>query len=426
MGYELKLAWRHIRSRPVQTAITVTVIALAIALPIAVTLLSDGVQRGIVRASDPFGVLVVGAKGDAQQMVLSTVLLQGTPIGNIPYSIYEQLRADPRVALAVPIAMGDNVGGARIIGTTSDLFTLRPSLNEPPAFRLLDGRLFQANFEAVLGYEAALALGLGIGDQFFPSHGVERGLESDEHELPHTVVGILEPSHSPYDRAVFVTLESVWAVHEDEEETGFGGETAIATDPSSPTAQASDNTVSDHDQITAVLVKPTGFIEANELWRELRLNTMAQAAFPGKELGGLFDLLRQGQRLLNTVGYLAAIMAALTVLLAMYSAIQAREQAIAIMRALGASRMRIFRIILYETLLVAWLGAVFGRLLGYGAAVSIALAFAQQSAIPVSIRYLPQIELLFWVLPLGLGGLAGLVPAILAYRVNVVAKLFPV
>ncbi len=61
-----------------------------------------------------------------------------------------------------------------------------------------------------------------------------------------------------------------------------------------------------------MLVQPIGFIEANELWREFYVGAEAQAVFPGRELGSLFDLLNQGQQILIVVGYLAAVMAALT------------------------------------------------------------------------------------------------------------------
>lgn len=408
MLYDLNLAWQNIRARPVQSAITMMVVSLAIALSVAVTLLNDGLRQGIIRASDAFGVLVVGAKGSAQQLVLSTILLQGLPVGNIPQTIFTRLQNDPRVALAIPLALGDNVGGARLIGTNAAFFALRPTPKEPPAFQIASGRLFAKNFEAVLGSTAAQQLGLKMGDRFLPQHGVERGLESDEHHNPHTVVGILRPSHSPYDNAVFTNVESVIAIHHAE---------------SKPKAALEDAPTP--DQVTAILVKPQGFIEANQLWREFYIGTEAQAAFPGQELAGLFDLLNQGQQLLLTVGYLAAVMAALTLFLAIYSATAAREQLIAIMRGLGANRLTVFRMVLFETLLLAILGALIGRLLGYGTALLIAQQIAQRSAIPLPIRYLVQMEPWLWLLPLTLGIIAGLLPALQAYRVNVVEKLFP-
>ena len=403
MIYSLKIAWRNITGRPLQTLVTALVVALAIALFVTVTLLSDALQRGIVRASDPFGVLVVGAKGSAQQLVLSTLLLQGNPVGNIPHAVYDELAADPRVALAVPLAMGDNVGGARIVGTDATFFALRPAETEPPAFQLAAGSHFSADFEAVLGSKAAAGLNLAIGDQFIPAHGVVAGLEDDAHDVRHTVVGILHPSNTPYDNAVLTTLDSVLKVH----------------------AEHADDEHADDEQITAILVKPVGFIEQNQLWQEFYTGTVAQAAFPGRELGGIFDMMRQTQRLLGLVGYLAAGMAALTLFLAIYSAAGARERLLAIMRGLGANRGIVFQIVLFEALLAALLGALLGRLLGYGVAALVAQQFTQQSSIPMSIRFLPTLEPLLWLLPLLMGVAAGVIPALQAYRVNVVEKLFP-
>lgn len=426
--YALKIAWRNLLSRPVQTLVTVVVVALAVALAVTVTHLNEGLQRGIIRASDPFGVLVVGAKGSSQQLVLSTLLLQGAPVGNIPGRIYAELRADPRVALAVPIAMGDNVGGARIVGTDEHFFALRPSQQTAPAFQLAAGQHFGGDFEAVLGSRAAAELGLTLGDRFQPQHGVERGLESDTHAEEHTVVGILQPSNTPFDNAVLTSAESVIRMHAAAESIA-----PAASSPDHADEQAGDHADEaggapehvDSGQVTAVLVQPIGFIEANEIWRDFYTGTEAQAVFPGRELGSLFDLLNQGQAILIVVGYQAAIMAALTLFLAIYSATESRQQLLAILRSTGASRGTVVAVVLVETVLMALLGTLLGRLLGYGAAAAIAAQITRQSAIPISISYLGTLEVALWLLPLGLGVLAGLLPAWHAYRVNVVEKLFP-
>jgi putative ABC transport system permease protein len=414
MIYDISLAWRNLITHPVQTWIPATIMALAVGLAITVSALGDGVRQGIIRASDPFGVLVVGAKGSAQQLVLNTILLQGLPVGNIPVTIFEALRSDERVALAVPIALGDNVGGARIIGTDESLLELRTEVNAPPYFQIADGRWFTAEFEAVLGSKAAAQLGLTLGDQFQGAHGVEPGLASDIHEGAYTIVGVLRATGGPYDSAVFTSVETVWHVHEHEEGESGGVSAALTVE----TASASD-------QLTAALVKPSGFSQANQLWQEFYTGTEAQAAFPGQELGGLFDLLSQGERVLGIVGYLVLGIAALTVFLAMYSAITNREQNIAIMRSLGSSRMMIFRMVIAETLILVIIGALLGRAIGYGAALLIASVFSGQSSIPMPIRFLPQLEVLLWLLPLSVGLLAGLLPAARAYSVNVVENLFP-
>ncbi len=411
MSYDLQMAWRNLLERPIQTWIPILVVALSIGLSLAVVALGDGVRQGIIRASDPFGVLVVGAKGSSQQLVLSTILLQGVPVGNMGYEVYERLQNDQRVALAVPIALGDNVGGARIIGTNNSLFSLQSDLNRAPYFQLAQGGNLQQEFDTVLGADAASALGLSVGDRFQGSHGVEQGLASDLHEDSFTVVGILQPTDSPYDRAVFTTMESVWEVHE-EAPQGLNPSLVIQ----SPSAT---------NDLTAVLVRPVGFSEANQLWQEFYTSNDAQAAFPGLEIGGIFDLLSQGERILNIVGVLVLVIAGLTVFLAMYSAIVAREQSIAIMRSLGASRNNILRVVLFETLLVVIGGALLGRVVGYGMALSIASWVSNQSAVPIPIRILPNLEVVLILFPLLIGILAALLPALMAYRVNVVEKLFP-
>jgi putative ABC transport system permease protein len=286
---------------------------------------------------------------------------------------------------------------------------------------------------------------LRIGDQFRPAHGVEAGLEGDDHAEVHTVVGILRPSATPFDNAVFTTVNSVIAMHAE----------ALAAPDSAPTDNHAENTdhaatemvdaaadaeTAHHDeeahadddhahaiagQVTAVLVAPVGFIEANQLWRDFYTGTEAQAVFPGRELGGLFDLLNQGQEILILVGYLAAVMAALTLFLAIYSATESRQHLLAILRGVGASRRTVMLVVLVETVLVAMIGALLGRLLGYAVAAAIAGEISRRSAILVAIGWLPQVEPVLWLLPFMLGVLAGLLPAWQAYRVNVVEKLFP-
>lgn len=415
MAGDVRIAWRDLWARPVATIVAMVVVGLAVALFVAVTLLNDGLQRGIARASDPFGVLVVGAKGDSQRLVLSTLLLQGLPVGNIPEAVHDRFLEDPRVALAVPLAFGDNIAGARIVGTDDSFLALSAGPDAPAAFRIAQGRWFEGDEEAVLGARAARVTGLSIGDTFRPAHGVEAGLETDEHDLPHTVVGILEPSSTAFDGAVMTSVHSVIEAHAHEDQEDHEGP-GTPRDPEAP---------DDHEDhaITALLVRPVGFGEANQLWQEAYTGTEYQAAFPGQELGGLFDLLDQASDLLVAVGWLAACMAALTVFLGAYAAGATRDRLLAIMRALGASRASVFRLVLLETVLIAVVGALIGRVVGLGAAVVIGGRIASDQAIPVEVAYQWALEPWLWSLSIGLGIVAGTLPAARAYRANIVERL---
>lgn len=107
---ELRIAWSNLLFRPVLTIVAAAILGVAVALAIAVLLLSRAMEDGLVRASRPFDLLV-GAKGSPTQLIMSTILLQDAPVGNIPFHYFETLRRDPRVAHAVPLAMGDSVHG---------------------------------------------------------------------------------------------------------------------------------------------------------------------------------------------------------------------------------------------------------------------------------------------------------------------------
>jgi putative ABC transport system permease protein len=322
--------------------------------------------------------------------------------------------------LAVPLAFADNIGGAKVIGTNLNFFELRRQQNQPPAFQLETGRLFSGEaheeagagehvLEAVLGSKAAAELGLDLGGRFSTTHGYGRGIASDQHQDVYVVVGILKPTDTPYDAAVYTAIENIWEVHAS---AGDSADLAL-----NPTAGA--------NEVTAILVLPTGFIEQNQIFQEFYLSTTAQAAYPGKELTNLFRYIQDAQALLNIIAFLVLGIAAFTVFLAMYSTTMAREQAIAIMRSLGSRRVNVLRVILFETLLISILGAAVGRLVGYSAAAIIADIYLEKSALPIPIRVQLQWEVLLWVLPLGVGMLAGVIPAIMAYRVDVVEKLFP-
>src|SRR5690606_6960642 len=99
-------------------------------------------------------------------------------------------------------------------GTTEEYFSFVPSGYEGSSLRLARGRVFRAPFEAVVGSAAAQAAELDVGDRFVAVHGVAAGFESEEHEdHPFEVVGVLAPTGTPVDLAIFTPVESVWLAH---------------------------------------------------------------------------------------------------------------------------------------------------------------------------------------------------------------------
>ena len=206
----------------------------------------------------------------------------------------------------------------------------------------------------------------------------------------------------------------MWQTHADLE-LGF---------PQPNIVDETDTSAADVGELTAILVKPRGLVEANVLWTEFYASDDAQAAFPGQELGRLFNTFQQLEQILTSVGYVAAVMAGLTIFLAIYSATVAREQMIAVMRGVGAGREVILGMVLLEGMFVALLGALLARALGYSTAWLVANNLSVQNGIPIPVRFVPEVETILWLLPIGLGLVAGAIPALRTYQLNVVDKLF--
>ena len=207
-----QIAWSELRHRPWQTLLLTLLIALAIASSVFIAALSFGMHYGLTKATEPFPQ-IVGAKGSANQLVLNTVYLKDRPIGNISGDLYQDVKNNPLVKQAIPLAFGDNWRGFRIVGTENTIFDYRVKPQSEPWLKVAEGRRFNAPFEAVIGDGAAKLLGAKIGDTFQSIHGATAHGHVHKDQT-YTIVGILAPVEGPYDHAVLTDIRSVWIAHE--------------------------------------------------------------------------------------------------------------------------------------------------------------------------------------------------------------------
>ncbi len=185
----LGVALRYLRGRRVATTLSAVSIALGVSLVLASVLLSRGIEKAFVEGATDYS-LIVGAKGSATQLVLSVVFRMDTATPNILRATYDRLASDPRVDVAVPVALGDAYQGFRYVATSPAYFAAFPWRRK--SFTVTEGRFFRPDpapedpgYEVVLGAEAARRTGLRLGDRFF--EGEEMA------EFPLRVVGILRP-----------------------------------------------------------------------------------------------------------------------------------------------------------------------------------------------------------------------------------------
>ncbi len=412
----INMAWRNIMIRKIQTIITLIIVAVGVAMTLSTLIMASGLKEGIVEASKPYG-MIVGSKGSANQLVFNTIFLMDTPLGNLPLSFYESLKTDERVKQAVPFALGDNYKGYRLVGTTGEFFELRNKPKDPPYFQLLEGSFFEHPFEVVIGRKAAEATGLQIGDTFHSGHGVVQALEEDDSHAqhPYTVVGILEKTNAPADLGIYVSMESYWISHGQME----------GLEEHEEDAHEESEVHEEHEEeqgVTAVLVNPNGYIGLMQLYQEINNGSQAQAVFPGQVLAKVFDMMGNGELVLQYISYVVIGMAALTIFLSLYSSTLERRRSIAILRTLGAQRKSIFAIVLLESFLVVSVGSLIGLALSYVVSAGITSIISGQSTIAIALTFSwDHISVIFIVCLIGI--IAGIIPAILAYRTEVVKSL---
>jgi len=413
----VKIAWRNIRNRSLQTSITVFVIAMGIAMTLSVMMLSDGIRDGIAEASKPYGMLV-GSKGSANQLVFNTIYLMDTPLANLPLSYVEQLRDDERVRQVVPFALGDHYHGYRIVGTSEDFFALRSAPVEDPFFQLKEGRIFAEPFEAVIGQSVARATGLVIGDTFTSGHGVIQAIEEDHSHAghPYTVVGIMRDRGVPSDMGIYVPMASYWISHGQIED----GESSH--DEGSALVEGSGLEANMEPGVTSLLVQPDSYMHLMQLYAEINNGDEAQAVFPGQVLAKVFDMVGSGEQVWTYVSYMIMGMTLLTILLFLYSSTLERRRHMAIMRAIGAGRWRVFTIVILESVWVVGLGSVLGIGLSYVMSSLASWVISQRSTLSAVLSFswdYVAIIAIVW----GVGVLAAILPAITAYRTEIAKHL---
>ncbi len=389
----LRVALRNLGFRPVLTAVTLALLGLAVAQETVVVLLARAFEAGLVRASRPFDLLV-GAKGSPTPLLMSTVLLQDAPVGNLPLAYFEQLQHDPRVAYAVPLAMGDSAYGTPLLGVGPELVGLIDPAIGQPYFALAQGRFAMHAFEAVAGAQAAQHWQLG--DTFQSHHGGLQDVPGSAHNAWYTIVGVLAPSDTPWDRALFVPLASYWEVHQEH----------AAAEP----------------EITVALLRPKGVKEFYQLHQEINRQSVAQAVLTGHGMMRLSDMLGQGETVLRFTSWLALAMGATTVFLASYAVGAQRQRDTAILRALGAGRWAMCSVGLAEALITALIGTVLGMAVGHATAWYIAWRVHDASAIVLRPTCVPA-EFGIAGAVLLLAAVAGLLPAVQVYRQDVASNL---
>jgi putative ABC transport system permease protein len=335
------LAFAYLRRRWGQALFSVVVGALGIAAVTIALVGFDALPKAAQRAWG--GVdLVVGPKGSALDLVLCCALHVSDPRGLISMKAAMETVSNPMIRAAAPIALGDNVEGWRIMGTT-------PAILGVYRAKIATGQMWTDKLQAVLGASAARALKFKIGDSFVGAHGLAAG--GDLHDkFPYKVVGILQPTGSALDRLVLTDIETVRYVHIEQAkaeiaEHGSTDEENVANLPNAATA-----IVASYRMPTAAAFMP----------RRIDATESLSAGSPTFEIARLMSYARPLTTALTGLGLLLVVIAALAAALGLMATMNARTRDLALLRALGASRAQLATVAFAEAGFIAMAALVAG------------------------------------------------------------------
>lgn len=339
----ITLAFAYLRRRWGQAILSVLVGALGIAAVATATAgldaLPDAAERSWGGAD-----LVVGPKGSALDLVLCCALHISDPRGLVSEKAAMQAATNPLVRVAAPIALGDNVNGLRIMGTT-------PAILAVYRAQIATGRVWTKPLEAVLGAQAARMLRFKLGDSFIGAHGLAAGGELHS-QFPYKVVGILAPTGSVLDRLVLTDIETVRYIHRKHAEDEAAETGVTATYVNLP------------DAATAVVASYKTPVAALLVPRLIEADPALSAASPSFEIARVMSYLRPLTIAATALGILLVIIAAAGAAASLMATMNARTKDLALLRALGAGPIAIALVAFAEAAMIVLAALLVGLGLG--------------------------------------------------------------
>ena len=458
----IKLSWGYLSKKRLNTFLNTLLLSFGVGIIIFLLLVVNQAEEKLKNNAQGID-FVIGAKGSPLQLILNAIYHMDSPTGNIPLSEANMIANNKRlVKKAIPLALGDSYKAYRIVGTTT----------EYPEFykcKIAQGKLWQKNFEVTIGAIVAQKLGLKVGSKFYSSHGLEDDDDLAHKEHAFVVTGILAPSKTVVDRLILTNIESVWEVHGHHDDHEEGEHHKDSTDHEHKEGKDHDHKEGehhkdstdhehkedkdhdykegehhkdstdhehkedkDHDhkegevhgeekekEITAMLIQRRSNMAIVMIPGMANRSNKLQAVSPAQQYLKLLENIGIGADVLQYFAYVIIFIAGLSIFIALYNALKEREYDLAIMRTLGATRLKLFTHIILEGMLLALVGALLGFVLGHGAVEFTGKMIAGSSQMTLSGFQFLSAELNILILVLVVAFVAALIPAIQVYKIDI-------
>lgn len=342
----LSLATASLWHRRKVLALVCLTLTLSVTLLLGIQFLRTEVKQSFTSTISDTD-LIIGARSGQLNLLLYTVFHIGDATNNIRWSTFQELKQDKRIDWLIPISLGDSYKGFRVVGTDNG-FGEHFRFGRGQPLKLVDGQWFDGVFDVVLGAGVARTLNHTINDKIILSHGGGRTSFSNHKNTPFTITGILEATGTPVDQAVYISLQSMEAMH-------VGWESGVAIPGRTLTPEQAEGQDFTPSAITAVFAGLDRKILTFRVQRDLNQYTgePLSAILPGVALSELWRLMSQFERALLGITGLVVITSLIGLIAVLLTLQTQRAHEIAILRATGASPGLIASLYLIECLALA-------------------------------------------------------------------------
>lgn len=427
---------RSITGRLFSSVVTIATVAVAVALMLVLISMRHAGRAAFERGSGNMH-LIVSRDPSPLVAVLNGIFYANPPQRPIAWREYLAIIDRFPLEFAVPTQQGDSWRGYPVLATNADFFTqFRPDPVTP--WKCSSGRWFNKELEVMIGAAAARETGVRLGEKLVLTHGVSLSESAREAMLaagqpvmePHVhteyqfeVVGILEPTGSAHDRALFISLESTWILH--------AHDRRVAENPSATLCTIADITEEDR-KITGIYLRlPTragSDTPANlpVVFDQLRRDTSITVASPSKQIEQLFRIVSNIDQVFLGLAAVVLLSSGVGIMLALYNSMAQRRRQIAVLRVLGASRSRVLGLILTESAVLGLLGAITGVAVAFVGNQAVAAIMKARLGLLIQPTPPPEFVMPLILATVVLASLAGVVPGVMAYKTSVVRNLKPI
>lgn len=379
----------------------------------------------------PAAATLAGIMADrsAEQVAARHEDLSGlVPRSVVPMQRGRETRFGALTQFAIPLCLGDYYGNFRVVGTTPDLVDkLRIGAAADRPLEFAAGRNFQTYseehgyYEAIVGSRVASQMNVQVGTQFAATHG-DPDSGGHAHDELFTIVGILKPTGTPHDRAVYVNMEGFYLMEDHakpvEEEGMLGSQAAsplaalggtlagdaaagdgeetespgasTAGDAADDSADNSPGTKARPDplpveqrEVTAILLRTSPLV-ALGMPNMINEGREAQCVMPIRQIAGLFELIvKPIQWTLLALTAMICVVSGIGILVSIYNSMSERRHEIAVMRALGAGRGTVMTVILLESIMLSVGGGALGWVLGHSINAAASPAIEAQTGVRI-------------------------------------------